>query len=537
MRNCQALCGSCNLRKGSSPQEIIEQYFAVDKLEAGTPNLRDWQHEALNVVIPRVLNEPVLVEACPGAGKTHFGLEVAYRFIKRGQVSRVLIFAPTIGISDGWLLSASAARPFSPTVPLVGQRTWRAVDPIGDDYVGAVATYHALFSASDMFLAHATDPGHRTLVIFDEVHHVGGDSPWGIAAQEAFAKTTAVLSLSGTPFRTKRDAIVFVQSEGGSATPHYRYGYDRAVVDETCRPVQFVMAKGTTTYRTEDGGIHTVSFDEDLTGLDQRRRLRTALECVGPRTIAALMLSEANEYLLRLRRSGDADAAGLAVCVDCAHADVVAAFMADHVCKQRPVVACSRRYDPSDPNPADAIRNFMTSHDPWLVAVNMVSEGIDIRRLRVVVYLTNRLTLLSFRQIVGRVVRTDPKNVDDHGRVYLPADPDLVEMATTITREVEMLPTPMTIVTDPTGRAVQSGEPGEKGACGEFEAIGSIGQHGGTLDTKGRSATAVAVEIARRYIAKKGLTNTDATSLALMMREKPELEAMIRKELEEDDQR
>ncbi len=40
----------------------------------------------------------------------------------------------------------------------------------------------------------------------------------------------------------------------------------------------------------------------------------------------------------------------------------------------------------------------------------MISEGVDIRRLRILVYATNIVTELAFRQITGRIVRTDPKN-------------------------------------------------------------------------------------------------------------------------------
>ena len=78
-----------------------------------------------------------------------------------------------------------------------------------------------------MFLAHATDPGHRTLVIFDEIHHAGIDSGWGTSAQEAFRESAAaILCLTGTPFRTSRDAIVFVPNDDGRAIPDYRYGYE-----------------------------------------------------------------------------------------------------------------------------------------------------------------------------------------------------------------------------------------------------------------------------------------------------------------------
>lgn len=533
--NCQALCGSCNLRKGSRPQSIAEQSFEVDRLRKGTDDLRRWQREALDVVLPRILDEPMLVEACPGAGKTHFGLEVAYRLISAAHVSRVLVIVPSLAIADGWLSSASRADRFAPTVPLLGPRSWRPVDQIPSRSVGVVATYQSLFTASDMYLAHATDPGHRTLVIFDEIHHAGVESGWGEAAQESFTRyAEAILCLTGTPFRTDRDPIVFVPSQLGSAEPHYRYGYDDAIEDGACRPVQFVEAKGETTFRTEDGETHTVSFDEALTELGERRRLRTALELVEEDSIADVMLSHANEYLLTLRRLGDSDAAGLVVCVDCDHADKVASFMETYIMGSRPVVACSRLLDPSDPAPADAIRDFRHSHDPWLVAVNMVSEGVDIRRLRVVVYLTNRLTLLSFRQIVGRVVRTDRANVDDHGRVYIPADPSLVNMATKITEEAQTLPPPMTIRRDPTPRSrVAIRSDGDRDRS-EFEALGSMGELGRASDTSGREAVHPLLQLARRYVEMRGLTNTDPISLALAASENPELLNNLRKVVDSD---
>src|SRR5262249_11062261 len=160
-----------------------------------------------SVTLPQITDHPVLVEACPGAGKTRFGLEVAYQLITQGIVSRVLVFVPSLGISDGWLDAASAAAKASPTIPLLGPRNWSPVQPISSDWAGAVATYQGLFTSTEMFLAHATDPGHRTLVIFDEIHHAGVDSGWGKSAQEAFREAAAaILSLTGTPFRTNRDA-------------------------------------------------------------------------------------------------------------------------------------------------------------------------------------------------------------------------------------------------------------------------------------------------------------------------------------------
>src|SRR5438034_9471763 len=134
LTNLQALCGSCNLRKGSRPQQVIAQFFDVAKCAPATAPLRKWQSEAIQLLLPALQKEPVLVEACPGAGKTTFGLTVAYRLLYSRAISRVLIVSPTLGIVDGWVRAASGADPISPTLPLRSSRDWRPVDPIGDDW-------------------------------------------------------------------------------------------------------------------------------------------------------------------------------------------------------------------------------------------------------------------------------------------------------------------------------------------------------------------------------------------------------------------
>jgi superfamily II DNA or RNA helicase len=527
--NLQVLCGSCNLRKGSRPQQIVEQLFDIAKCAPASKPLRRWQSDAMQVVLSALQREPVLVEACPGAGKTTFGLTVAYRLLQSREISRVLIVVPTLGIADGWLRAASVASSTSPALSLRGPRDWRPVTPIGDDWVGAVFTYQSLFAMTDMFLAHATDPGHRTLVLFDEVHHAGIGSGWGQASQTAFSRAVkAVLSLSGTPFRTDRDPIVFIPSADGVAQPHYRYTYRDAIVDGACRPVQFVEVRGRTTFRTEDGQVHEVSFEDDgVSDAGAQRRMRAALEWVEPGSIADKMLQDANAYLIALRAAGDGDAAGLVVCVDCEHADRIARHMAKHVIRSRPVVACSRSYDVNDPDPADAIYRFDRAYDPWIVAVNMISEGVDIRRLRVVVYLTNRMTLLSFRQIVGRVVRSDPANAHDRGRIYIAADPRLLEMAHAITYEVDLLPPPMIIEMEPANERHVPVHVETKPTRVEFEVLQTSGEQGGIFDTSGNLADANLVDRARRFISLHKLTGTDAESLALLATQRPALLAQL----------
>ncbi len=68
-------------------------------------------------------------------------------------------------------------------------------------------------------------------------------------------------------------------------------------------------------------------------------------------------------------------------------------------------------------NAEDKIKQFRNTTRKWLVSVAMVSEGVDIKRLRVLIYLPSALTELAFRQAMGRVVRT--ASYEDYSRAYV----------------------------------------------------------------------------------------------------------------------
>jgi hypothetical protein len=116
--------------------------------------------------------------------------------------------------------------------------------------------------------------------------------------------------------------------------------------------------------------------------------------------------------------------------------------------------------------------------------------------------------------------------VDDQGRVYVAADRRLLEMARQISNEVDLLPPPMVIETDPLGeRHVPVRE--ETGAKRvEFEVLRTSGEQGGIFDTSGNLADAALVNRARRFICVHKLTGTDAESLALLARQRPALDLL-----------
>ncbi len=491
MENLQVLCIACNRRKGI--REGVADEKALAPVAVGTAPLRRWQQRALETVLNT--SSPVLIDACPGAGKTRFALEyVACLFLER-VVNRVLIVAPTIRVVNQWV-EAGSGTGGAPAVPMA-PAGWRPTQPLFQRWAGGAFTYHALFAQTTMFQALAAEPGFKTLVIFDEIHHVGAESPWGIVAQQAFrAAATRILSLSGTAFRT-RDPIAFIETRDGKSVADYTYSYGDALADGVCRPLKFAAIGGMATFRTPGGSVETVSFEDDLNDQGESYRLLTVLAPNGNHLRE--MLRTGDEELTRLRTTSDADAGGLVVCIDCDHADAVARMLQE-ITGTRPIVACSRLNDPDDPSPRPAIEAFDKGASPWIVSVRMISEGVDIRRLRVLVYATNMATDLGFRQITGRIVRTDPKNGnEDYGTVILPADPRLLEMAQRILEEVPPVQREPLVIREPRNSTIR----GSRDDAG-FVPLGSTGELAMITDTSGRSAPADLVAAAKRYIEASG---------------------------------
>src|SRR5262249_30419991 len=93
-------------------------------------------------------------------------------------------------------------------------------------------------------------------------------------------------------------------------------------------------------------------------------------------------------------------------------------------------------------NAEGLIKAFRNTDKRWLVSVAMVSEGVDIPRLRVLVYLPSALTELAFRQSIGRVVRSAGFDDDTHAYVVMPAFETFTEYARRVEAEMSASTTP-----------------------------------------------------------------------------------------------
>jgi superfamily II DNA or RNA helicase len=358
-----------------------------------------------------------LVSAAPGAGKTIPALLFAREELRAGRIRRIAVVCPTTPLTRQW--ARAAARVGLHLLPDAA-----SLRPPGD-FQGVTVTYARVAQGAAEY-ARTCSPG--TLVIADEAHHLGDDLAWGEGFRLALGGARRWLLLSGTPFRSDQTPIPGVRYEDGICVPDVSYSYADAVRDGICRQVAFVPYDGTLQWQSGDDVIET-SFSEILTTREAGRRYRTAISTELPNGLPRI-LRAAHAKLSEIRAEGHRDAGGLVITADSHHARAVAKALHE-ITGTTPTVVLH-----TEVGAHKKLDAFRQSSDAWIVAVNMVSEGVDIPRLRVGVYATVAKTPLIFRQIVGRFVRIVPGRPRELSYLFLPADGHLRALAGDVETEL-----------------------------------------------------------------------------------------------------
>lgn len=395
--------------------------------------LRPWQFEALQKALKWLVEERAdrhfLINAAPGAGKTLASCAIAQTLIEHGEIDRVIVIAPRSEVVNQW--SEDFRRV---TGRFMGKVTARDGD-IGALGMDVCATWSAVQGL--MPELQAVCRASRVLVVCDEHHHAAVEAAWGMGVDGAFTDAAFVLVLTGTPIRSDGAQSVWLAYDDVGAIDHpeagtYTLTYGEAVDLGYCRPVTFHRHEGRFTVDLEGGHAVQISghqpavLPKDLaripglqSALDFYRLARTpqfAADHVTPKLdgYQATMLEWGSQKLtdLRLRMP---EAGGLVIAPTIEMAEYMVNLI-ELLEGERPLLVHSQM-----PNPESRIKAFRNTDKRWLVSVAMVSEGVDIRRLRVLVYLPNALTELAFRQAIGRVVRTGGPEDDTRAYVVMPS--------------------------------------------------------------------------------------------------------------------
>lgn len=375
--------------------------------------LRAWQQAALDKFLK---NKPqdFMAVATPGAGKTTFALRVATELLEDRTVERVIVVVPTEHLKVQW--SEAAARVGMSLDPNFTNSS--AVNPA---YDGVVVTYAQV--GMHPYKHRAVTSARRTLVILDEIHHAGDSKSWGDGVREAYGDAEHRLALTGTPFRSDDSPIPFVRYEEDGeghqvSRSDHAYNYGHALADGVVRPVVFLTYSGETRWRDSAGEEYSARLGEIMNPEQTARAWRTALDPKGDWIPA--VLAAAHTRLKQMRRNMP-DAGGLVIATDTQTARAYAKILKELSSTPVSVILSD------EPGSSERINEFSNNKDEWMVAVRMVSEGVDVPRLAVGVYATSSSTPLFFAQAIGRFVRS--RMPGETASVFLPSVPVLLGLA------------------------------------------------------------------------------------------------------------
>lgn len=354
-----------------------------------------------------------LAVATPGAGKTTFALTLASWLLHHHVVQQITVVAPTEHLKKQW--AEAAAR-----IGIKLDPDYSA-GPVSKEYHGVAVTYAGV-GVRPMLHRNRCEQ-RKTLVILDEIHHAGDSKSWGEACQEAFDPATRRLALTGTPFRSDTNPIPFVAYEEGNdgirrSSADYTYGYGNALADGVVRPVIFLSYSGNMRWRTKAGDEIAARLGEPMTKDAIGQAWRTALAPTGD--WIPNVLSAADKRLTEVRK-GIPDAGGLVIATDQESAREYAKIL-KRISGEKVTVVLS-----DEKAASKRIDQFTEDGSRWMVAVRMVSEGVDVPRLAVGVYATTISTPLFFAQAVGRFVRSRRRG--ETASVFVPTIPMLLDFA------------------------------------------------------------------------------------------------------------
>lgn len=425
---------------------------ALTRLPPWSRSLRSWQRDACRSWLERKPENELWV-VTPGGGKTIGATRLVYGLLRNDECSQVIFVVPKEQLKE------QVARTMSEVGIYLEHRFSNAEPHIPRDMHGVVVTYQQVAAAPSVF--EYLVRRKPTVVVFDEIHHASENenSSWGAALKVAFADVRYRLAMSGTPFRSDGHPIPFVEYEMDECVTGFSYDYASALRDGVCRPLVFEIVDGDAEWISRSGQTLSANLDEKIKKEHESERLRTFL--LDPAFATAVR--SAHETLMRIRNDNHPNAGGLIITMNQQHARTMAEWVAN-VTGTIPTIIVSE-----DPDAGEKLNTFAASTAPWVIAVHMVSEGIDIPRLRVGVFATNVKTNMYFRQFCGRFVRMTKGLTKQYGYVYIPNDATIVRFAHEIREEVVstlMRRKPNALLVD--GAVLTGGLSGESDGGGEI---------------------------------------------------------------------
>lgn len=382
-----------------------------------TVKLLDWQKECVDKFIDTKYDAEYrnfVIYAGTGSGKTIAGSQCVYDHLCEYGTDLCIVAVPYRAIKNGW---ADALRRYGLEVAAKPTEIANDTSVIVTTYGGAPSVIH--YVTREM-------PSRRILFVFDEFHHLEETNSWaGTFINFPDNRVSRRILLSGTPWRENGNIpdgwVKYDENDEIIAHVRHTYGDNVNAPDDEQRNTVSVKFKpirvhGVERVYKEDGTQEDAPYDSDKTRRSDSMSpfVRFSdIESLRDRQGLRELLHNAVDQLSALRLRNPL--VGGIVFVQDRHAGKAVQHYLEELGRRAVLIT-------SDDSLAHKqLQEFRENPMmEWLVAIDMVSEGVDIPRLRVVADLTNRATLMHIIQRWGRVLR----RLRDRNRIPVQNDCD-----------------------------------------------------------------------------------------------------------------
>ncbi|WP_413478999.1 DEAD/DEAH box helicase [Vibrio hibernica] len=380
--------------------------------------LRKWQSECVEQALKLYLSGHThfQIQATPGSGKTITAATIAKKLFDLDKIDLVLCFSPSLTIAEGT------------------QRTfeWQFDCSFngGLGSVGATFTYQCMKHIKTSFWE--TIKKYRLFVVFDEVHHCAGNdiensNVWGeqiLSKIHDIAQYT--LSLSGTPWRSDAQPITLAKYSDNEQCIlcDYQYSLKQSIEDRVCRSPKIVLVDNerlSITESSEHKSFFSISELLKRSSVPYKNIIQHDEACIYILGLACKKLSQI--------RTDNPNAGGLVVASSVAHAVAIQKMLNETFQQSTAIVTYQHE------NAVETINHFRHDTTQWIVSVGMISEGTDIPRLQVCCHLSSIKTELYFRQVLGRILRTN-EFLNQEAWLFTFAEENLVQFAEQVEKDI-----------------------------------------------------------------------------------------------------
>jgi len=415
---------------------------------------RPWQQDCLDRFKEKLAEggTSFVIEACMGAGKSAMAAWIAKVLLDDYAIDHVLVLVPWRSIQGdaekgmmgafGNLMGLDARDRFF----VLKRRQARQPRP---DMDATITLYQEACNqeAIDTLKMWQAD-GFAFALICDEIHHTNEiDSSWGEYVQEIQKLSSYSVFMSGTFFRSDRRPISCIPlNPSGEPIKDYRFSYSQGVKDNVVRSVTTRDINATVLLYDKS---KDEKYDVMLGEIGPKELSEARKQVLDPHGECIRHMIETAHIALMQTRTKFPDAACLFVCrpggsgnytddgdksaqaLEDKHVHLIASQI-KAITGESPTVVTHR-----DRDAVGKITYFRRASNPYLVAVNMVSEGCDIPRLRAVAFCRYTTSEMLFRQIVGRALRLHVPEDGTAAQIYIPAFPLLLGFAERLYKEAE----------------------------------------------------------------------------------------------------